>query len=93
MSTSSKRTRQTTAEKTTTARRTPRKTRTIKPADIPGDSEAITPETRRQMIALAAYFRAEQRGFAPGDPVADWLDAEREIDERLGLRKDSSGKN
>lgn len=93
MTTSSKRTRQTTAEKTTTARRTPRKTRTIKPADIPGDSQAITPEVRQQMIALAAYFRAEQRGFAPGDPVADWLDAEREIDERLGLRDDSSGKD
>ena len=32
------------------------------------------------MIAEAAYFRAEKRGFAEGDPMQDWLEAEREID-------------
>jgi hypothetical protein len=31
-----------------------------------------------EMIAVAAYFRAEQRGFAPGDELADWFDAEAE---------------
>jgi hypothetical protein len=35
---------------------------------------------RRQMIQEAAYFRAEKRGFQGGDPVADWLAAEAEID-------------
>jgi hypothetical protein len=35
------------------------------------------------MIAAAAYFLAEKRGFAPGHEVEDWLTAEREIDERL----------
>jgi hypothetical protein len=35
---------------------------------------------RRQMIAEAAYFRAEKRGFQGGDPVTDWLAAEAEID-------------
>ncbi len=34
---------------------------------------------RRRMIEQAAYFRAQQRGFNGGDPVEDWLVAEREI--------------
>jgi len=37
---------------------------------------------RRQMVAEAAYFRAERRGFS-GDPTADWLAAEAEVDARL----------
>ncbi len=28
---------------------------------------------RNEMIAVAAYFRAERRGFAPGDPLQDWV--------------------
>jgi chromosome segregation ATPase len=43
---------------------------------------APSPERRYQMIAEAAYFRAEHRGFRDGDPVGDWLQAEAEI-ERL----------
>lgn len=35
---------------------------------------------RQERIAVAAYFRAERRGFANGDPVEDWLAAEAEID-------------
>ncbi|MGZ8217502.1 sterol desaturase family protein [Methylomagnum sp.] len=31
------------------------------------------------MIAEAAYYRAEKRGFAPGQECRDWLEAEREI--------------
>ena len=34
---------------------------------------------RYQMVATAAYFRAEHRGFVGGDPVQDWLAAESEI--------------
>jgi hypothetical protein len=33
-------------------------------------------------IALAAYFRAEGRGFAPGGELEDWLAAEREVRQR-----------
>lgn len=43
---------------------------------------------RRQMIADAAYFRAEQRGFHAGDATADWLEAEREVDAMLRNRED-----
>lgn len=31
------------------------------------------------MIAEAAYYRAEQRGFTPGHEIPDWIEAEREI--------------
>jgi hypothetical protein len=37
-------------------------------------------EQRLHMIAEAAYFVAEHRGFDGGDPVQDWLVAESEID-------------
>ena len=32
-----------------------------------------------QMVRMAAYFRAQQRGFAPGNEWEDWLAAEAEI--------------
>jgi len=38
---------------------------------------------RREWIAEAAYYRAEPRGFRGGDPAADWLAAEAEIDALL----------
>jgi hypothetical protein len=43
----------------------------------------VSAEQRRSMIAEAAYLRAAARGFGGGDPVADWLDSEREVDALL----------
>lgn len=37
------------------------------------------PQALRAMIAEAAYYRAEKRGFAPGYEFLDWMEAEREI--------------
>jgi DUF2934 family protein len=59
-----------------------------KPADVnvvPMSSvDSGTPpvdcDQRRAMIAEAAYFRAEQRGFEPGHELEDWCAAEGEID-------------
>lgn len=45
----------------------------------------LDPERRNAMIAEAAYYRAERRGFESGFELEDWLEAEREID---GLFKD-----
>jgi hypothetical protein len=42
-----------------------------------------TDETIRRLIAEAAYYRAEQRGFAPGGETEDWLQAEEEVRTRL----------
>ena len=41
-------------------------------------------EDRQQLIAEAAYLRAERRGFQPGQELEDWLAAELEIDALLG---------
>jgi DNA anti-recombination protein RmuC len=46
-------------------------------------------EQRRQMIAEAAYYRAECRGFCGGDPEADWLEAEAAIDALLLQQNDT----
>lgn len=42
--------------------------------------KSLSDEERRQLIGKKAYFRAQQRGFAPGFELDDWLAAEREID-------------
>lgn len=46
---------------------------------------ALDPQARHQMIALAAYCRAEKCGFAGGaeSQLRDWLEAEAEIDQML----------
>lgn len=36
-----------------------------------------------EIIAEAAYFLAEKRGFSPGEDVADWLQAEIDVERRL----------
>lgn len=38
-----------------------------------------TAEQRAERIAQAAYFLAEQRGFAPNRELDDWLAAERSL--------------
>jgi predicted nucleic acid-binding Zn-ribbon protein len=46
-------------------------------------TQRISDAQRRQMIAEAAYYRAKARGFLGGDPSADWLAAESDIDRQL----------
>jgi hypothetical protein len=51
-----------------------------------GSPTEVSSEARWQMIAEAAYHKAEKRGFM-GDPVDDWLAAEAEIDAALNWQK------
>jgi hypothetical protein len=37
-----------------------------------------------EMVAQAAYYRAEKRGFQPGFEADDWAQAEAEVKQRLG---------
>ena len=46
-------------------------------------SPPAEPVDRQQLVALEAYLIAEARGFAPGHELADWLEAERRIAQRL----------
>ena len=54
-----------------------------KSTTIRSEKADVTPEERYRMIAEAAYFRAEKRGFTGGDVVNDWIQAEAEIDHLL----------
>jgi hypothetical protein len=81
----------------------PRRSRTTPKASAPATGEAAgnsrpaskrtaakTTKPRHTMIAEAAYFLAERRGFAPGQELDDWLQAEAEVDvlvERVKERK------
>ena len=55
-----------------------------KSAGTPIVAPAITPQEWQQMVATAAYLRAEARGFAGGSAEQDWLDAEAELMAKLG---------
>jgi Protein of unknown function (DUF2934) len=44
----------------------------------------VSPDELRKLISEAAYYRAKQRGFAPGHEVEDWIQAEAEVMRRLG---------
>ncbi|AFL75153.1 Protein of unknown function (DUF2934) [Thiocystis violascens DSM 198] len=46
-----------------------------------------TAPQRQEMIAIAAYYLAEQRDFAPGGADADWLRAEQLIDAMIADRR------
>ncbi len=43
----------------------------------------ISIEEKRQLIAEAAYYRAEKRNFTPGYELEDWLSAEAEVENVL----------
>jgi Protein of unknown function (DUF2934) len=60
----------------------------VQSADQPSSTEKfqLSAEERHHMIAKAAYFRAELRGFTPGHELADWLEAEAELDRLMAFR-------
>jgi hypothetical protein len=66
------------------ARRAPRKRAAAEPAErTTGYPSFVDPQQRAGLIAQAAYFRAQKRGFAPGHEMEDWLAAEAEVDADL----------
>lgn len=57
--------------------------RNVAPESVAEKHSPVTAEERYRMIAEAAYFRAEKRGFLGGNVAEDWLQAEAEIDQML----------
>ena len=43
------------------------------------EGHAVDAERKCLMIAEAAYYRAQKRGFTPGGELQDWLEAECEV--------------
>ena len=68
--------------------KTPAKTATkttARPQSFSGNARAdISPDELRKLISEAAYYRAKQRGFAPGHELEDWIQAEAEVMRRVG---------
>ena len=56
------------------------------PAAPKPSGKAPTPAERAKMIADAAYFLAQKRGFGGGKEREDWLTAEKQVDELLKKR-------
>lgn len=50
----------------------------VRPAPV------LNAQEREKVIAQAAYFRAEKRGFAPGYELQDWTEAEAEVLRLIG---------
>jgi hypothetical protein len=50
----------------------------------PGSGPGISAQEREVLVARAAYFRAEKRGFAPGSELQDWVEAEAEVLRLIG---------
>ena len=64
-------------------------TPSMRPADgrASGNTSAkLTPEEVYRLIQESAYFKAKERGFAPGHEVQDWIEAEAEVRSRLERR-------
>ena len=60
----------------------PRKT--TRPKKTVNAAAGVTKSASRdEMVRMAAYFRAERRGFAAGYDLEDWLAAEAEVAARL----------
>lgn len=75
-----------------TARRATRATRgKTKPKRVVGTLHQKTADPRsefsdqewHEMVATAAYYRAEARGFDEGSPEDDWYEAEAELRSQL----------
>ena len=64
-------------------KRASRKARAAAKTPAPTFGQFVGPEQRAALIAEAAFFRAEKRGFSPGHEVEDWLAAESEVDAKL----------
>lgn len=45
----------------------------------PPSASSVAEAARQKMVAEAAYYRAQKRGFVPGRELDDWFEAEAEI--------------
>lgn len=43
----------------------------------------VSSEQRHNYIEVAAFYVAQRRGFAPGNPLDDWATAEVEVDQLI----------
>jgi hypothetical protein len=74
--------RRATAAAATTASSVSRPRATSKKTIVVAQKQ-VTADERLRCIEVAAYYIAEKRGFAGGDPAQDWAMAEQQVDSLL----------
>lgn len=74
--------------KVTTRRRRIDHAEIVRMAAIAAESRAAE---RHDMIATAAYFLAQKRGFEPGHELDDWVAAETEVAHAIQIDVAASG--
>ena len=47
-------------------------------------SPPVSGDELRRLVAEAAYYRAQRRGFEPGYELQDWVEAESEVKRLIG---------
>lgn len=62
------------------------KKKVSKTAKRQGSKSKPSDQEVRIMIEQAAYYRAEQRNFAPGFEELDWYEAEKEVSRLVGKK-------
>lgn len=63
---------------------TPSKSRSKATAGRRKSAAQPTPANTMEHIAVAAYYKAQARGFTPGGELDDWLQAESEFGHQTG---------
>ena len=77
--------RRTAPRRTKQAPRADRKLSKSQPLAAP-DAPVIDSGARHAMIAKAAYYLAERRGFDPGYELDDWLAAETDVERAISAQ-------
>ena len=71
------------AERPTTKKTAPRARRAAPHKPAADGVTGLTAQERHALVAQAAYFRAEARGFAAGGEFEDWVAAEAEVNAQM----------
>ena len=65
------------------ARGKPAPTPKTKKISVKSTKPVVGPQEWQSLVATAAYYRAQARGFAGGSAEQDWIDAEAEVATRF----------
>jgi hypothetical protein len=71
------------AAPTTAVKKSPAKKAAPAKAKPVAARPTVTLEQRQNYIEVAAFYVAQRRGFAPGNPMEDWAMAEIEVDQLI----------
>ena len=56
----------------------------VRKASAERPSPPVSGDELQRLVAEAAYYRAQRRGFEPGYELQDWVEAEAEVKRLIG---------